>query len=383
MVDVREKMNCYDDRYDSLLDWYGKQLRIKSPTLDGTNAQLQIIDQGEMLMKAALTTGDAAAVNALYQLGVFVQYSIKPNAYGCHPKTPWKVQGYRAVKAASKSSAVGVAEGGALGTGVEPTYYEVAVDPKEFELVGDYSTRLQVLSEIADAVKVDQNRQTIEKDFFKSMDADLLKDFDTLAGNNIESIDRLTASAAEQAGCGATAGDDDIYGIDRGAEGWADANSEHASGTDRILSEALIDALRRDQEPYWETFPENKVFITGFDTWTRWGQLEAAKQRYGTEMFTITIGDGVKTAEGAKGGFKLATWDGVPIIRDDSVEKDTISRIYLEDLEVTGIAFGRPIGYSESDNMFEVGHLVKGVWYGIGELYATAFKPNGKLRDLK
>lgn len=376
------KMNCFDDQYNEVLDYYHAALRLASLDMKGNDIIRVEDDVIRGLAKAGLTTGDAGVVNAIYQLGVFIQYSIKNTGYGSLPKNPWQVQGYRAVKTASKTANLGIAEAQNVGAGVEPGYEEIAPDPKEIELVGDYSQKLVVLSQIADAVKPDENRVTIEKDFFKSLENDLFADFDTLPGDDFESIDRVCASTSEQAGVGATAGDEDMYGIDRGANSWMDANSDHNSNVDRDLTIALIEALRQDQEPYWDTFPEKKVFITGFDTFTRWSLLEGTKQRLGSDTFTVTINDGI-TSPGVKGGFKLATWDDIPIIRTDSVVQDTISRLYLLDLEHLGIAFGRPISYSESDNMFEVGHKILGVHYGIGELYCTKFKGQGKLRDLQ
>lgn len=214
------------------------------------------------------------------------------------------------------------------------------------------------------------------------MSADILQDCDTLASNNFESIDRITGSYSEITGVGQDAGDLDVYSQDRDTEAtWVDANSLHNSGTDRTLTIALIDELRQNQERYWKD-PKDKFYITGYTSWTRWSQLESAKQRYGTDTYNMTVGDGVQTAEGGKGSFKLATWDGWPIIRDSSTQTDTIDRIYLLDGQNIGIAWGLPVTYSESDNAFAVGHLVRGLQYGIGELYATHFKAHGKLRDL-
>ncbi len=377
-----EQMNCYDDRYGHLYDWYLEQLRLASPDKHGNDIMLVEDEMFEGLAKAGITSGDAGVVNAIYSLDVFIQYSVKPTAYGMLPKNPWQVQGYRAVSTPSITSGLGVAEAQAVGTEQSPTYVEIAPDPKEIELPTSSSQRLAVLAQIADAISPDQNRVVVEKDFFKALEADILQDFDTLPGDDFESIDRVCASTSEQAGVGATAGDEDIYGIDRGANSWMDANSDHNSGVDRDLTISLIESLREDQEPFWDVFPEQKVFLTGLDTWTRWSLLEGTKQRLGSDTFTVTVNEGI-TSPGVKGGFKLATWDGIPIIRSDNVQQDTISRIYLLDLADLGIAMGKPISMSESDNMFEVGHKIVSVWYGIGELYATKFKSQGKLRDLQ
>lgn len=366
------------------LEMFGRQIR--SPTLDGLSPALEQVDFGDKLMKAALTTADTGAVNSIYTMGAFIQYATRKSTWGALPKVPWNEQGFRAVTAASSSSAVGIDEGQALGTGVEAEYVEVAPTVKEWELVHDYSSKLGVMSEIADAVTVEQDRVVHEADFFRSMNQDLVQDNDTLADFNIESTDRIAGSYSEIAGCGQTVGDLDIYSNDRdGGATWTDAYVSHNSGTDRDLTAPLINALFTNTYPYWEEQNvQNKVYITGLDTLQVWGELEAAKQRLVDNVpAQITIGDGVKTVPGAESGMMLSTYQGIPIIPDDLTASDTKSRVQLLDLDNIAIMFGIPPAYYDSDDMFQVGHLTKGVWYGAGELYAKKFKCHGKLRDLQ
>jgi len=388
-MDRKKLFTCWSDEYTSLDQYYMSKLEPFSPNMDGTDTQLNLVTLQDMVSKAELTTADTGAWNHIYQYGVFTQYATRANTFGVLPKRPWEIDGYRAVTAASKSSGVGIAEAQSLGTAVEPTYAEVAPDPKEWELVSDFSNRLQFYSKAGDAISVDKNRQVIEKDFFRSLNADLVKDNDTLAGNNAESIDRICGSYAEITACGQTAGDLDIYGFDRdAAPSWADAYVNQNGTTDRDFSTTLLNSLRENCEPYWDDGLENKVFVTGYDTFTRLSEIESAKQRLGTETVTVTVGDGIKTSPGATGGLKIATWDGIPMIRDDLIQKDTISRVYLLDTANLGIAMGMPIEYNEVDGKSGqgaaiVGHRTRGWWYGIGELYCTKFKSQGKLRELQ
>jgi hypothetical protein len=386
-----DRIEAWDNLFPTPLDWYAARirqadLRIASPSLDGTNSQLVAVDMSDVIAKAQLATADTGAANPVYDLGVFVQYKTLANTFGALPSETWRRLGYRAASTASSTSGLGVAEGGALGTPLEATFTEVAPVPKEIELVHDYTQRLIYYEAMADAVSLADNRQVAELDFFKSLNADLHVDGDTLAGNNFESIDRVTASSGEATGLAWTAGDEDLYSIDRSANTWFDANSDHNSGVDRNLTEALITALRRDAEPFWSSFPENKVFITGYDTWDTWSQLLGASQRLGAEWATIGV-NGVDTSPGVKTGFKIATFDEVPVIRDDNVTVDTISRIYLLDTEHVGIAWAKPPYYLETDpetsDVFAVGHVVRGVRYGVGELYTTKPVAQSKLRDLQ
>lgn len=390
MMKIHPKMKaftCWDAQHPTVEDFYQKQIRAFSPNMDGTNTQLELVDPLNPLMKAELTTSDTGAWNHLYSLGIFRQYATSEVTFGALPKKPWKVDGYRAVTAASKSSGVGVAEAQSLGSAVEPTYVEISPTPKEFELVTDFSKRLQVYTTIADAISVDDNREQIGADFFTSLNQDLVQDNNTLASNNIESIDRIAGSYSEITDCGQTTGDLDIYSLDRDAAAtYTDGNVLHNSNTDRDYSINLLNQLRQNQEPYWgKTGLKNKLYITGFDTWTRLSEIEAAKQRFGTETVNITVDGGISTMPGKEGGLKVATWDTMPMIRDNLIAKDTISRTYLLDTDNLGIAIGIPIEWNQVDGAGAgaaiVGHRTRGWWYGCGELYCTGFKQQGKLRD--
>ena len=385
---------CHEDRYSDVMSWYEGRLKMYSDTFDGQNTQLVVFDPTEMLKKAAITSADGGAFNAVYDMDIFTQYATKNNQFGVLPKKPWGRLGYRGVSSGGLTAGIGVAEGQALGTAVEPVYKEVGLAIKEIEAVYDFSDRMYAYDSIADVVTIDANRDQGNKAFYKVWNGDILHDNDTLAGYNYESIDTIIASYSEAAGCGQTSGDldpwtDTVSGISRAsatADPWADAYVSHNSGTDRTLTIAHIDALRENCEPYWDRY-ENKCFVTGYDTWRRWSALEESKHRIEMTKYSFTVGDGIQTSEGAEGGFKLASWDGIPIIRDDDVQKDTISRVYLEDLDNLWLAFARPPTYTEADptsqDVFAVGHVWRGVHYNMGETYCTKFKSQGKLRDLK
>lgn len=386
---LMKSFSCWDSDFPTVESFYQKQIRAFSPNMDGTNTQLELVDPLNTVMKAELTTADTGAWAHIYSLGIFRNYATSEQTFGVLPKKPWKVDGYRAVTAASITSGVGIAEAQSLGTAVEPTYVEVSPSPKEWEVVSDFSKRLQIYNTIADAISVDENREQIAADFFTSLNQDLVQDNDTLASNNIESIDRVCGSYAEITACGQTAGDLDIYSLDRDAAAtWTDANVLQNGTTDRDFSVSLLNQLRQNQEPYWgKTGLKEKVYVTGFDTWTRLSEIEAAKQRFGTETVNITVDGGISTMPGQAGGLKVATWDTMPMIRDNLIKKDTISRMYLLDTSNLGIAIGIPIEWNQVDGKGEgaaiVGHRTRGWWYGAGELYCTNFPSQGKLRELQ
>ena len=384
-------MDCFDDKYNTVLDWFEerKNLVMVDPNMDGTNAQLQLINQADVMQKANIAASTGGANNPVYDLGIFLQYATSQSTFGALKKEPWRRQGYRAVSAAAVSSGLGIAEAQSLGAAVVPTFVEVPIVPKEIETVTDMTSKQKIMAQISDAVGWEDLKAIMKDDFYTSLNADLLGDANTLAGYSFESLDRLIGSYSEAAGSGYTTGDHDPYteavsGINRdtNAMSWADSYVSHNSGTDLDLSISLISDLEVNGQPHWKT-RANKFYLTGLDTAERWGQLESSKQRFGNDTFTITVGDGIQTATGTQGGFKLATWNGLPIVQDSAVTKDTISRIMLVDGDNLGIAWGLPPTWTESNDQFVVGHLQRGVWYGIGELYITRFLSQGKLRDLQ
>lgn len=90
----------------------------------------------------------------------------------------------------------------------------------------------------------------------------LLTDVDTLAGNSFESLDRVVSSKSEEDNTGITAGDADIYGLDRSDStvSWADAQVLHNNNTDRDLTLQLVDSLFQN---VWTAGGSPKVLLTG------------------------------------------------------------------------------------------------------------------------
>jgi hypothetical protein len=390
------KMDCFDTEYPDILTYYARRIQrtqMFSPTRDGQGTMLIAGQAIPKLAKAALDTSTGAVSNPVYDLDTFIAYSVLPTPYGLIPKKPWKRQGWRTVKTASKTGDLGVDEADAatLPAGVVPTYFEVYARPKELALTTNYTNRLRVIAAIADAVPIDKNRQTVEKDFYRSLSNDLTDDVTNIAADDVETIQRHTANFAMLTNH-FDAGDEDLYAdraginptVDRSAEAWADANAIYAAA-DRNLTEDLIDALRKAQEFYWDRYPEGKAYLTGYDTWDDWSRLGNSKQRFTSVEGAISVGEGVKTSPGVKGGFKFSAWDDIPIVRYDNIDKVGAAAkapIHLVDLDYMTLAMGKPFGFQESENPFEVGLQTKGLWNGICENVAWLWKGHGSLHDL-
>ena len=243
----------------------------------------------------------------------------------------------------------------------------------------------------------DQARPIMAAKHAKAINQQLLVDADTLAGVNFESIDRVTISSAASVALSYTAGDEDIYDIDRSGASWADAVVSHNSGTDRTFSLDLMDDVLGTLEA---NGARTNIILTGSDTKRRIISIARNSTRYAgsVESVKVQIGvNGVQTDEGIDFGYKVATFEGIPIFTSQSVQKDTISRIYLLDtteqegtgIPRLGIALLRPTSYYESRADDGKGIVAndafahRGLFYTSGELVCTFFKAQGSIRDLK
>ncbi len=237
---------------------------------------------------------------------------------------------------------------------------------------------------LGDVMKV--MREEMGKHHAEMINKMLCEDVDNLAGNNIESIDRICSSYTEVANCGINAEDSDIYGIDRdAAASWADAYVSHNSNVDRTFTVDLLDTAITELR----TAGANpKVIITGYDTIERIQQALQAQQRFmGRELVVPTYG-GIKGIPGAEAGFNVATYQGIPIIPSKDIKKDTLSRIYILDTDYIAFKVAYPTMYFESGmskkDPFGINYLGdEGLFRTMGELIATRFNVQGKIRDLK
>ena len=289
----------------------------------------------------------------------------------------------------------GIPEGGNLPDTDKPDLALAQAPPKTIAHTFDASWQTILESKTLDDVIGDpmgELRKYTADEHKKDINAYLLQDADTLAGDNIESIDRLCASSAEITALGYTAGDEDIFTIDRSINSWADAYVDHNSGNDRDLTIAMLNKLIRNTRPYWsDPSGKNCILLTGHDTADRISELIQVQQRYidiKLNPETGIVRGPVRTREGVDGGFSVMAYKNLPIFESNDVPQDTISRIYLLDLGHTFIKTLAPTQY------FEVGVLngqpqilnklnQEGIFVTIAELACTKFKANGKIRDLQ
>jgi len=326
--------------------------------------------------------------NAIFGAKVMIQANLNSNALGAIPKTGWAKSGFRALTAASDvNGGAGVGEGGSVPATVKGTYAEVTVTAKQLAHSFDESTVL--LNKAGkDDITLWADIADIEGQTFLNMiNYDMFGDNDTVAGNNIESLDRICGSYAEITACGQTASDLDIYGIDRDAAAtWTDAYVSHGSGTDRTFTFSLLDSVFSGVRPYWDNnYYDGKFMLTKFDTLERMQQLGMSQLRFSqSDKVEFTVGEGVKTIKGADVGFDASSYKGVPIIPDDYATADTLGRIFLLDGNNLSLCWLQPVQYVDSDHpLIAASHRKWGEYHAQGEMVCTRFKSQGKVRDLK
>lgn len=341
----------------------------------------QEVLQTVMKADAPVISSTTAVYNRIYGEMAWELLNNVAKTFSVLPKKPLNNTGFRVITARSSTLGTGgVAENAALPETVKPTWALAAISLKEVVKTFDMSNRQQLLAQgDDDSVGFDSLREYMAKEFAAHINTMLLADANTVAGNNIESIDRVCSSQSEESAL-LDAGDADIYGFDRSGSTAYDAYVSHNSGTDRAITEALI---RTAIDSIDENSGERpNVIITGFDTARDIDALVNTQTRYTTERVTVGV-NGIQTAAGNDTGLRVAAFDGIPMIRDKDVAKDTKSRVYFLNTEYLHLGVKVPVQYFESSNFFEVDRLGKeGMYYMAGELVCTRLNAQGKIRDL-
>lgn len=330
---------------------------------------------------APLLTSTAGANNDVYGAEVFNQLNETTPTFSLLPKTPYRKAGFRVKTARGVTlGSSGVAENGAIPDTTLPTYTELAMTLKHHVDSYNQSILQDLRSSVDnDDLGMDQLRRDTGEEHAKSINASLLGDANTVAGNNFESIDRVCSSQSDES-ANLDAGDADIYGFDRSGSTALDAYVDHNSGTDRTLTQEMIrDAINSIDENSGE---RPNVIVTGFDTYGEIQKLYSTLARY--DVARIKTGfNGVETAAGNDVGLEVMAIEGIPVIRDAQVVKDTISRIYFLNTNHLSMDIAMPTRNFETDDALALDALqTKGMFVTAGELKCVKFSAQGKIRDL-
>ena len=370
----------------------------------GAGSSMGYSYSGSELLKAdaPLLSTTAGTYQAIYGRKVWSQLNQEFNAFSVLPKKPWDRSGWRVVTAKpSKTVGGGIAENGTLPETTKPTFQHVAAKPKTVAHSFDMSEVAIFLNDKDDGLGDIRSvlKEEMGKHHAEHINDMLLTDVDTPAGNDIESLDRVTAAYSNNTTT--TTGlvnshdnlsadaDLDIYSISRSANSWS--NAEHSNNavsntsTNRTLSLDHLDdmfqrILVRGGNP--------KVMLTGYDTLMRIQQLLQSQQRFMEEKRVVPTYNGVKGVPGVEAGFIVATYNGVPIIPTKEMTSDGISRIYMMDTDYLYFSTGKPTQYFESGietgDPFAINRLgQEGLYRTMGEVWTTFFGGQGSIRDLQ
>ena len=362
---------------------------------------------GSELLKAdsPMLSTTAGTYQAIYGRKVWSQLNQEFNAFSILPKKPWDRSGWRVITAKPNAGTLhgGVAENATLPETVKPTFQHVAAKPKTIAHTFDMSETAIFLADKDDGMGDIRSvlKEEMGKHHAEMINKMLLTDTDTPAGNNYESLDRITAAHHDDGTTASTTGmnaghndlssndDLDIYSIDRENNSWSNAemsnNVVSDTSTDRVLSlDQLDDLFQR----VWERGGNPKVILTGYDTLMRLQQLLQSQQRFMEEKRVTPTYNGVKGVPGIEAGFIVATYNGVPIIPSKDVQKDTLSRMYLLDTDYMYFSTAIPTQYFESGietgDPFAINRLgQEGLYRTMGEVWTTFFGAQGQIRALK
>ena len=351
---------------------------------------------GSELLKAdspmLSTTG--GTYQAIYGRKVWSQLNQEFNAFSILPKKPWDRSGWRVITGRPNAGVVhgGVAENATLPETVKPTFQHIAAKPKTIAHTFDMSETAIFLADKDDGMGDIRSvlKEEMGKHHAEMVNKMLLVDTDNPAGNNFESLDRVTASDAtmgQDSNWVTGAADLDIYSIDRSANTWSDAETNlGTAGADRVLSLDQIDDLF---QKIWVRGGNPKVMLTGYDTLMRLQQLLQSQQRFMEEKRVTPTYNGVKGVPGMEAGFIVATYNGVPIIPTKDMDDDgNLSKIYYLDTDYLHFSTAIPTQYFESGietgDPFAINRLgQEGLYRTMGEVWTTFFGAQGSIRNLK
>jgi len=295
---------------------------------------------GSELLKAdaPMLSTTAGTYQAIYGRKVWSQLNQEFNAFSILPKKPWDRSGWRVVTAKPNSGSLhgGVAENATLPETVKPVFQHVAAKPKTIAHTFDMSETAIFLADKDDGLG--DIRQVLKEEMGKHhaemVNKMLLTDVGTVAANNFESLDRITAGNTSMTYGGggsdhAAAGEEDIYSIDRSANTWS-YGEDNAAAANRTLSLDQLDDLF---QKIWVRGGNPKVILTKYDTLMRLQQLLQSQQRFMEEKRVTPTYNGVKGVPGMEAGFIVATYNGVPIIPTKDMPADGIGRLYYLDTD--------------------------------------------------
>ena len=341
------------------------------------------------------TSDPSAAFNTTFGAKVYNQLNTKSEVFKLLKKEPWTQSGWR-VMTARHTTTAGVAEnnseaGGALPDTDKPDLVNVTASLKQIVTPWEISTKAAMLSEADDGLgnlAAFMRKENSEAHVYY-IDAMLLGDSDTVAGNNFESLDRVTISdAAAHALCNDRS-DADIYDLDKsGLTAWADAYTGHNSDTPASLTLAMLDNAIQSALENGVNY-SSLILLTGYDTYQDLKALMRASSNATWNYDLKSGGAGSLNGVAGEGGLafdsRVGSYDGIPIFLSQHVasESDATARILLLDMDNLAMRIAAPTTYVDSTNIAVTQKMShEFALITAGELICYRFNTQGSIRDL-
>ena len=346
------------------------------------------------------TTNQANAFNVVYGAKVWNQLNTKSEVAKLLKKEPWTQSGWRVMTtrpvddAGNADFAVGTGEGGDFGDTTSPTIKTLEATLKEIVTPYELSTKAELLSDADDGLKglAAFMRKEMSDAHVFGMDEMLLKTAEDLAGNNLESIDRVTVTDTYCNNALSARTDGNMYGKTRQSEtDWMDAGAcGNNSGSDRALTTAELDFMIEGVMTKGANY-NDLILLTGHDTYMNIQQLltkggdggAATILRYEQNAAAAGSVNGVVGQAGLNYDSRVGSYNGIPIFVSQHVAKDTVSRIHLLDLPQLALRVAAPTTYVANDNLAVTQSLTKQfALITAMELICYRFNTSGSVRDL-
>jgi hypothetical protein len=279
---------------------------------------------------------------------------------------------------------------------------EVTATLKEIVTAWETSSKAEILSEADDGLgnlaaflrreNGEAHAYYLDNQLTTSVEAD--SDGTTgagLAGNNLESLDRVTADsdycADAQSPCNSQ-DDCDMYGLDITSATWFNAGYTHftGDGTNNALALSDVDegisALLENGLDY-----NNLILLTGYDTYQNLKQLMQATSGAAWNYNLAQGGAGSMNGVAGEGGLnfdsRVGAYDGIPVFLSQHMPKDGASRIYLLDTSALAMRVAAPTTYVDSTNIAVTQKMShEFALITAGELIVYNRKTSGSIRDL-
>mgnify|MGYP000659767026 CR=1 FL=1 len=358
------------------------------------------------------TTG--GVFNAVYGSELWGQFNTSATGWGMLPKDAWSKSGWRVLTARANTTDYGaVPESGSVPESIKPDFGEIDADIKTVAHVGEASQVQQILANSEDDAvgSIADVQAYIAEQHERDLSGQLFDPIQNDTGNQMTSLDKIvSANSTEVSNNGSIdAGDAEVFGIDRSSASWSESVVLENGGTNRTLTDGLINDLIADVNNNVGNKVGNRFWVTGTDTLSEIRQLYSDQVRYNGPFQEDTVNisvNGVEAVNGDQGGqnagFRVQSLCGYPIVVSDQVpaapQADALSKLFMLD---TGDPenHGKPrlgIDVAQPTSVYEAGlgtannnpfitdkFSGKILVQSLGELKCRRFDAQGKITDIE